>query len=107
MDVEDYSSCWFCDNIVNHPEQIGLLHLDFPRCFVLVPNSYEFNMGSYEDFENEFCKIHWLDPSEKTSQEEKKKVLLRLWNFLVMQERVEEDLECDREFDEKLYGDIL
>lgn len=64
-------------------------------------------MGSYEDFENEFCKIHWLDPSEKTSQEEKKKVLLRLWNFLVMQERVEEDLEFDRKIDENLYGDIL
>lgn len=105
MDINDYSSCWYCDNIVDHPEQIGLLHLDFPRCFVLVPNSYEFNMNSYEDFKNEHCQINWLDPSEEVSEKTKDEVLDRLWHFMVTQEDEEESLSYDRQIDEYLERD--
>lgn len=107
MDINNYTACWYCDNIVDHPEQVGLLHLDFPRCFVLVPNSYEFNMSSYEDFKNEYCQINWLDPSEDVDEETKDEVLDRLWNFMITQEREEEDIACDREIEEHLYGDAL
>lgn len=34
----DYSSCWYCDNILDHDDQVGLLYLGFPRCFL------EFNL---------------------------------------------------------------
>ena len=106
MDINDYSSCWYCDNIVDHPEQIGLLHLDFPRCFVLVPNSYEFNMNSYEDFKNEHCQINWLDPSEEVSEKTKDEVLDRLWHFMVTQEDEEESLSYDRQIDDSLESDL-
>lgn len=105
MNINNYTACWYCDNIVDHPEQVGLLHLDFPRCFVLVPNSYEFNMSSYEDFKNEHCQINWLDPSEDVDEKTKDEVLDRLWNFMVAQEREEEDLASDREIEEHSYGD--
>lgn len=107
MNIKDYNSCWYCDNIVDHPEQIGLLHLDFPRCFVLVPNSYAFNMSSVEDFKNDFCKINWLDPSEHVSEQIRNKVLDRLWNFMVTQENKEENLSYDRQIDEFLEKDKL
>ena len=95
IDINDYTSCWVCDNIVDHQEQIGLLHLDFPRCFILIPDN------------TEYCQINWLDPSEDISEGEKRAVLYRLWNFLATQERKEEDLAADREIDDFLYGDTL
>lgn len=105
MNIYDYSSCWYCDNIVDHPSQIGLLHLDFPRCFILIPDSYSFEVSSYEDFKNEYCKINWLDPSENIDEKTKDEVLDRLWNFMVAEEEKEEELSYDREIDNFILGD--
>lgn len=106
IDIFDTTNCWYCDNIVDHPDQIGLLHLDFPRCFVLIPDNTAFELSSYEDFYNEYCRINWLDPSENASEKEKRNVLDRLWNFLVKQEKKEEDLACDRAIEEFMEEDL-
>ncbi len=37
MKAQKYVGCWYCDNIIDHPDQVGLLYLGFPRCFVLIP----------------------------------------------------------------------
>ena len=44
MKNDKYTACWYCDNILDHPEQVGLLYLGFPRCFVLIPNSRDFSI---------------------------------------------------------------
>lgn len=31
-DTQKYAGCWYCDNIIDHPEQVGLLHLGFVKC---------------------------------------------------------------------------
>lgn len=92
MKTQIYPGCWYCDNIIDHPEQIGLLHLGFPRCFVLIPNSREFYFSTFEEFIDGLCQIHWLDPSDKGTPEEQKRVLELLWNFSIEQERREEEL---------------
>ena len=81
MKKEDYSGCWYCDNILDHPEQVGLLYLGFPRCFVLIPNSEEFYFSTFEEFEKGLCKVNWLDPSDigNYTEEEKRAVLIKLW----------------------------
>ena len=107
IDINDYTSCWVCDNIVHQQEQIGLFHLDFPRCFILIPDNTAFQMECADDFNKEYCQINWLDPSEDISEGEKRAVLYRLWNFLATQERKEEDLAAAREIDDFLYGDTL
>ena len=107
IDINDYTSCWVCENIVDHQEQIGLLHLDFPRCFILIPDNTSFQMECTDDFNKEYRKINWLDPSEEISEGEKRAVLDRLWNFLATQERKEEDLAADREIENFLYGDAF
>lgn len=91
MKEDEYIGCWYCDNIIDHPEQIGLLHLGFPRCFVLVPNSEKFHFSTFEDF-LEYAKPNWLDPSDPGTPEEQEEVLIRLWNFSVEQEEKEEEL---------------
>lgn len=89
---QEYVGCWYCDNIIDHPEQIGLLHLGFPRCFVLVPNNGDFQFSTYEEFINGLCKVNWLDPSDKGTEKEREEVLRLLWNFSIEQERKEEEL---------------
>lgn len=88
---QKYPGCWYCDNILDHPGKIGLLHLGFPRCFVLIPSSKDFQFSSFEEFI--LCKlveVNWLDPSDKGTKAEQEEVLKTLWNFCIEQEQEEE-----------------
>lgn len=87
--MEKYVGCWYCDNILDHPDQVGLLHLGFPRCFVLIPNSFEFEFYTYDDFLLH-AEVNWLDPKEERNSVEEKRVLTMLWNFSIEQENEEE-----------------
>lgn len=100
MKNDKYTACWYCDNILDHPEQVGLLYLGFPRCFVLIPNSRDFYFSTFEKFVNGASQINWLDPSDKGSSREQKEVLTLLWNFSIEQENKEEELYEEREEDE-------
>lgn len=95
---QKYIGCWYCDNIIDHPEQVGLLHLGFPRCFVLIPNSGEFYFSTFEKFKNGLCEVNWLDPQDKGTPEEREEVLRLLWNFSIEQEEMEEELYSDGDY---------
>ena len=84
--------------IIYHPEQVGLLHLGFPRCFVLIPNSGDFYFSTFEEFLH-YSQVNWLDPSDKGTPEEQREVLELLWDFSIEQEEKEERLasECENE----------
>ena len=94
MKEQKFIGCWYCDNIIDHPNQIGLLHLGFPRCFVLIPNSKKFYFSTYEEFIKGASEINWLDPKDihNYSEREKEEVLIRLWNFSIEQENKEDEL---------------
>lgn len=99
---QKYIGCWYCDNIIDYPEQVGLIHLGFPRCFVLIPSSKEFCFSNFDSF-LEMAQVNWLDPHDKGTAKEQEEVLIRLWNFSVEQERKEEELYgdmADKMFDE-------
>lgn len=81
MADQKYPGCWYCDNIIDHPEQVGLLYLGFPRCFVLIPSIGDFYFSTYEEFLNGLCKVNWLDPSNKGTREEQEEVLRILGIF--------------------------
>lgn len=87
-----YPGCYYCDNIIDYPSHFGLLHLDFPRCFIIVRDMAEFQYSDYEGFRQAIADIQWLDPSEKWSDYEKENVIVKLWNFSVEQERLEEEM---------------
>ena len=89
---QKYAGCWYCDNIIDHPHQVGLLYLGFPRCFVLIPNSTEFQFSTYDEFIEGLSEVNWLDPSDigNYTEEEKEEVLTLLWNFSVEAEEADE-----------------
>lgn len=95
MKEDNYVGCWYCDNIIDHPEQVGLLHLGFPRCFVLIPSSGEFYFSTFESF-LQMAQVNWLDPSDSGTPQEQREVLRLLWNFSVRQEEREDELYGDR-----------
>lgn len=95
---QSYPGCFYCDNILDHLEQIGLLHLGFPRCFVLIPSTKDFQFSTFEDFVGGLVQVNWLDPSDKGTPEEQKKVLKALWNFCIEQEQEEERIYDDTNF---------
>ena len=97
MKDQKYIACWYCDNIIDHPEQVGLLHLGFPRCFVLIPNSKEFYFSTFDEFCHGISQINWFDPSDKGTLEEQNRVLELLWNFSIEQEEKEDELFEDNE----------
>lgn len=94
MSSKEYIGCWYCDNILDHPDQVGLLHLGFPRCFVLIPNSKEFYFSTFESF-LQMAQVNWLDPKDSGTKKEQEDVLIKLWNFSVEQENKEEELYGD------------
>lgn len=96
MKNQKFAVCWCCDNIIDHPEQVGLLYLGFPRCFVLIPSSKEFYFSTYEEFVDGLSQVNWLDPSDKGTEPEREEVLRTLWNFSVEQESREEELYQER-----------
>lgn len=90
MNRQKYIGCWYCDNIIDHPLQVGLLYLGFPRCFVLIPNNQDFYFSTFEEFMDGLCEVNWLDPKDKGTKEEQQEVLKLLWNFSVEQAEEEE-----------------
>lgn len=94
IDIFDYTNCFYCDNLIAHPDIVGLLYLGFPRCFVLVRNKDEyFGARDYDTFmAKSVVEVNWLDPSERASKADKEAVLIKLWNFSVAQEDMEDEL---------------
>lgn len=90
-----YPGCYWCDNIIDYYGYIGLLHLGFPRCFILVPDSNDFEFSDYKAFREHIADIQWLDPSEQWSKADKEAVITKLWNF-----SVEYDEENERMYEE-------
>lgn len=87
-----YPGCWYADNLIDYPDHQALIHLDFPRCIVIVRNLEDYEYSDYDEFRNNIADIQWLDPSEKWSDEEKESTIIKLWNFSIEQEREEERL---------------
>ena len=107
IDINDYTSCWVCDNIVDHQEQIGLLHLDFPRCFILIPDNTAFQMECADDFHKEYCQINWLILLKKSQKRRKEQFWIGFGTFLQHKKGRKKNLAADREIDDFLYGDAL
>ena len=96
---QKYPGCWYCDNIVDYPNMFGLLHLGFPRCIILVRNMKDFLYSDYDEFRENIADIQWLDPAENWSAAPREEVIIKLWNFSIEQERLEEEIYNDELID--------
>lgn len=90
-DKEKYGSWWYCENILCHYGQVGLMRMDFPRVFILIRDYSEAYPCEFEDFKNKIAEVNFIDPSEREGADVEE-ILIEAWNFLALTERYEEEL---------------
>ena len=88
--INTSTSWWFCENLVNHPEEVGLLRMDFPRVFILVRDRDDLYC-SFETFRDSIAEINFMTPSER-EEADTEAILIDAWNFMCLQEEEEERL---------------
>lgn len=97
-----YPGCWYCDNILDYRHQVGLLHLGFPRCFVLMKSDADFFWcKDFDTWMANVAEVNWLDPSDPGTPEEQQQVLTRLWNFAIEAEQMEEAIYMEEHDEEE------
>ena len=84
----EYASWWCCDNLVCHAGQIGLLHMGFPRVFILLRNGDDI-FADFDEFKNGLAEVNFLDPSEREGADIDE-ILRQAYNFLVLQDEEED-----------------
>jgi hypothetical protein len=87
--IEDSQNWWYCDNLLNHPGQCGLLRMSFPRVFILIRDEETAYWADYENWKNNVVEVNFFTPSER-SEADLDSILTEAWNFLALYEEEEE-----------------
>lgn len=82
---------WYCDNVVSYPHIIALLHMDFPRVFILIRDYEEAYFATYEEFRDGIAEINFFDSTDRDNADIDA-LLTDAWNFLALQEEEDERL---------------
>lgn len=93
---------WFCDNIIDHEGQVGLLHMGFPRLFILMRNYDAAYWADFEEWKRDLIEVTFMEREDEknTTPKQLNELLVNAWNFLVRIEEAEEDLCEEHEDDE-------
>lgn len=103
--TNQYHSWWYCDNILNHPEQIGLLRMDFPRVFILMRNYFHPDApNDFEQWRKEVSVTFFNKEDSETADLDE--ILTDAWNFLALTEEEEERQAILAEEDDILDDDF-
>lgn len=90
--LERTKNWWYCDNIITHPGQVGLLHMGFPRVFILMRDYDVAYWASYEKWKEDLIEVNFFDSADRqnTSNGDLEILLIDAWNFLCLEEQEEE-----------------
>jgi len=111
-ETQEYAECFWCDNIVSYGTDglIGLLHLGFPRCFILIRDLDGFEFSDFDGWRENLADIQWLDSNDRGTPQEREAVIVKLWNFSVLYDRMNEEEYYDEliaDYEErKLTGEL-
>lgn len=87
--IERSAHWWYCDNIINHPGQVGLLRMDFPRVFILIRDYDIAYWAGLEEWKNDIIELNFFNPSER-AEADIDSILTEAWNFLALTEEEED-----------------
>lgn len=91
--IERSQHWWFCDNILNHSGQVGLLRMDFPRVFILMRDYDAAYWADFDEWKSELIEVNFFTPSER-EEADLDDILTEAWNFLLLIEE-EEDYQYE------------
>lgn len=81
---------WYCENMIQHPEQVGLLKMDFPQLFILIRDYGDAYFADFEEFRSHIAEINFFDPSERKNAD-LDEIIVDAWNFLALSEQYDEE----------------
>lgn len=87
--IERSQHWWYCDNILNHPGQCGLLRMDFPRVFILIRDADTSYWAGFDEWKQDIIEINFFNPSER-AEADIDEITIDAWNFLCLIEEEEE-----------------
>lgn len=98
--LERTRNWWYCDNIVTNKGEIGLLHMGFPRLFILIRDEKDAYFSSYEEFALNVAEVNFFDSCDR-EEADMEQLLTDAWNFMLLQEQEEERIceEIDNDID--------
>ena len=94
--IEQSKHWWYCDNIVNHPGECGLLRMDFPQVFILMRDYDLACWADYEDWEKDIAEVNFFNPADRVTAD-LDSILIEAWNFLSLVEEQEEQMYYEHE----------
>ena len=92
---EEYKDCWYCDNLISHPNKVMLLHLAYPKIKVTI-KSEKFMPADFDFMD--FYDKNVVDIEYLGNQEDSldfvavEHALTKLWNFSILQEEIDEEI---------------
>ena len=91
---------WYCDNILNHPGQCGLLRMDFPRVFILMRDYDTAYWAGIEEWKRDLVEVNFFNPSER-EEANLDEILTEAWNFLALiEEEEEKQFELNNQYED-------
>ena len=87
--IKRSANWWYCDNILNHPGQCGLLRMDFPRVFILMRDYDTVYWAGIEEWKKDLVEVNFFTPSER-EEADIDDILKEPGNFLTIVENAEE-----------------
>lgn len=94
-DIKDKTKhWWYCDNILDHPGEVGLPRMDFPQVFILIRDYDTAYWASYEKFRDDIIEINFFNPKDRVGAN-LEEITTEAWNFLALVEEEE-----DRQYEE-------
>ena len=91
---------WYCDNILNHPGQCGLLRMDFPRVFILMRDYDTAYWEDIEEWKRDLVEVNFFNPSER-EEANLDEILTEAWNFLALiEEEEEKQFELNNQYED-------
>lgn len=95
------STWWYCDNIIDHKGQVGLLKMDFPQVFILFRDYDTAYWASWEEWKADIAEINFFNPADRETAD-LDEILTDAWNFLTLEEEAEEEQAQEYMDDEEL-----
>lgn len=87
----DFHGYYISENILLYPDQLAIIKLTYPRLFLSFNYSDSLFL-SYEDWKANHTTLQWLD-GEKPSDDEIEYILTECWNFLALDEKMNDENE--------------
>lgn len=94
--MEKFKNWWYCDNIISHRGQIGLLSMNEPRVFILIRDYADCYFSNFDEFRKNIADVNFFDPEDRQTSDIES-ILVDAWNFMATQGAEEERLLDERE----------